>query len=185
MVMAGVMDGTSEVCDRSSNKESSSVVTKHAGKAFGACAAANAATRNGLARWALGRGILLDDTIRLFDCLAALPKVAIFSVNQLGLEKEVRFAQPEKPSRKEGKDGAGEGWKSILWRPGRNPVVRQESIAAEGGRNSAIFAEISNFAAKAHRPGLATLLLHKTEMAKDGAPHQVPTVLSARLSNII
>eukprot|EP00959_Pyramimonas_sp_CCMP1952_P017214 365553-Pyramimonas_sp.AAC.1 len=46
MIMAGVQDGTNAARAKSNNPECASVVTKHAGKTFGACAAANAAVRN-------------------------------------------------------------------------------------------------------------------------------------------
>ena len=103
MIVAGVMDGTNAACNQSPNPESASVVTKHAGKALGACAAANTALRNGLARWAIGRDVPMDPRIRLFDCLGALPKIEIYSVNQMGLEHEI-LAQ--KAGKKDGKDVA-------------------------------------------------------------------------------
>ena len=83
------MDGTNAACEKCEDAERASVVTKHAGKTWGACAAANAAMRNGLARWALGRNFPLDNVIRLFYCLGALPKMEFFSINQLGLEQEI------------------------------------------------------------------------------------------------
>ena len=95
MIMAGVLDGTNAACSKSSNMDSASVVTKHVGKAFGARAAANTALRNGLARWALGRDLPLDNFVRLFDCLGALPKIEFFSINQMGLEREIARSQKQ------------------------------------------------------------------------------------------
>ena len=65
MILAGVQDGTNAACEQSDNGEVASIVTKHAGKAFGACAAADVAMRNGLSRFAFGRDMPLDDCIRL------------------------------------------------------------------------------------------------------------------------
>ncbi|CAK0827052.1 unnamed protein product [Prorocentrum cordatum] len=50
LIFIGVQDGSSAACNKSGNPMGSSVVTKHAGKAFGACATANVASRNGLLR---------------------------------------------------------------------------------------------------------------------------------------
>ena len=96
LVLAGVMEGADAASLNSKDKESGQVVTKHGGKAFGASFVANAAQRNGLARWAFSRAMPLDDTVRLFDTLATLPKMEIFSVNQLDLEKEIRLKQLDK-----------------------------------------------------------------------------------------
>ena len=52
-MLAGVLDGSGQACDKAGKCPGSSMVTKHAGKAFGAMAAANAAVRNGMLRWAL------------------------------------------------------------------------------------------------------------------------------------
>ena len=108
MILAGVQDGTNAACEQSNNGVVASIVTKHAGKAFGACANANAATRNGLARYAFGRDMVLDDVIRLFDCLASLPKMEIFSINQIGLENEINQMQAAKSGRAKGADSGSE-----------------------------------------------------------------------------
>lgn len=82
LVLAGVMDGSGQACDKVGKCPGSSMVTKHAGKAFGAMATANVAMRNGLLRWAVGEKIPFDTSVRILDCLAAVPKMEMCSVNQ-------------------------------------------------------------------------------------------------------
>ena len=92
LVFAGVCDGANAACAVSPNGELNSVVTKHAGKAFAACSAANVAARNGLLRFALGRDAPVDNRIRLLDALTAVPKIQLFSANQLAAERAVQEA---------------------------------------------------------------------------------------------
>ena len=41
----------------------------------------------------------LDNIIRLFDCLGSLPKIEFFSINQLGLEREIHQKQASPQSK--------------------------------------------------------------------------------------
>lgn len=82
LVLAGVMDGSGQACDKAGRCPGSSMVTKHVGKAFGAMATANVAMRNGLLRWAVSAKIPFDTSVRILDCLAAVPKMEMCSVNQ-------------------------------------------------------------------------------------------------------
>lgn len=82
LVLAGVMDGSGQACEKAGKCPGSSMVTKHVGKAFGAMATANVAMRNGLLRWAVNEKIPFDTSVRILDCLAAVPKMEMCSVNQ-------------------------------------------------------------------------------------------------------
>ena len=89
LVLAGVSDGSGKACTEKGNCAGSSVVTKHAGKAYGAIATANVAARNGLLRLALGANAPADASIRLLDALAAIPRMELCSVNQFLAEKHI------------------------------------------------------------------------------------------------
>ena len=89
LVLAGVTDGSAKACKARDNRSGSSVVTKHAGKAYGAIATANVAARNGLLRVALGAAAPMDATVRLLDALAAIPRMELCSVNQFLAEKHI------------------------------------------------------------------------------------------------
>lgn len=56
---------------------------------FGSICLSNLAIRNGLLMYALNEEIPCDNTVRLHDALAALPRCELFSVNQLGLEQSI------------------------------------------------------------------------------------------------
>ena len=90
LVLAAVNDGSGAACAGADDPEGTSIVAKHAGKAFGALATANVGQRNSLSRYVCGRGFPLDNRVRLMDCLAALPKMELFSVNQLACEEAIR-----------------------------------------------------------------------------------------------
>ena len=83
LVLAGVMDGSGQACEKGGKTTATSTVTKLSGKAFGAMATANVAMRNGLLRFALSEKAPLDNQVRILDSLAAIPKMELASVNQL------------------------------------------------------------------------------------------------------
>ena len=67
-------------------KSGASVIGKLTGKAFGACATANVACRNGLLRLVVGSEAPLDATVRLLDALAAVAKTQLFAANHFEME---------------------------------------------------------------------------------------------------
>ena len=87
VILAGYMNGAAEACGEVKSGPGVSIVTKHAGKSFGACAVANLGIRNGLLRLALPRAPL-DNSVRTLDALASVPKTQIYSINQMSVERE-------------------------------------------------------------------------------------------------
>jgi hypothetical protein len=72
-----------------------SAIKKHAGRAFGACAVANAGCRNGLLRLALPTAPL-DDTVRLQDAFGAWPKTELYDINQVRAERKINQVNQKK-----------------------------------------------------------------------------------------
>ena len=78
LLLAGMQDGSGMAIQAADNFQGSSVITKHAGQAFGAIATANVAMRNGLLRPRSSRSPRLR-----FGCKkAAIPRTEWCSVNQ-------------------------------------------------------------------------------------------------------
>ena len=75
-----------------------STVTKHAGKAFGACCVGNLAIRNGLLRHAVPRAPL-DSTIRSLDSLAGLAKTELYGINQMRVDRMLHKAEQREAKR--------------------------------------------------------------------------------------
>jgi len=90
LVLAGMQDGSGNAAQTADSSQGSSVITKHAGKAFGAIATANVAMRNGLLHFALGAQVPPDSQVRGLDALAAIPRTEICSVNQFLAERHIQ-----------------------------------------------------------------------------------------------
>lgn len=82
LVLAGMQDGSGMTTQAAHNIQGSSVITKHAGRAFGAIATANVAVRNGLLRFVLGPHVCPDPHVRGLDASAAIPRTELCSVNE-------------------------------------------------------------------------------------------------------
>lgn len=82
LVLAGMPDGSGMTTQAAHNIQGSSVITKHAGRAFGAIATANVAVRNGLLHFVLGPHVCPDSHVRGLDASAAIPRTELCSVNE-------------------------------------------------------------------------------------------------------
>ena len=89
LVLAGMQDGSGNATQAADNTQGSSVITKHAGKAFGAIATANVAMRNGLLHFVLGPQVPPDPQVRGLDALAAIPRTELCAVNQFLAERHI------------------------------------------------------------------------------------------------
>ena len=83
LVLAGMQDGSGMTTQAAHNIQGSSVITKHAGGAFGAIATANVAVRNGLLHFVLGPHVCPDPHVRGLDASAAIPRTELCSVNEI------------------------------------------------------------------------------------------------------
>ena len=94
-VLAGVCEGSGKACNKSGQASGVSCVRKHTGKFYGALALSNLAIRNGLLAYALSdvlpedwpNAFIFDHKIRLLDAIAAMPRMELYSINQLHLER--------------------------------------------------------------------------------------------------
>ena len=106
VILGGYMNGASKACGGVKTGSGVSMVTKHAGKTFGACAVANLAIRNGLLRLCVP-GTPMDDTVRTLDALASVPKTQVYSVNQMSIEHEMETDDRKRPQDRNRQDKAG------------------------------------------------------------------------------
>ena len=105
-----------------------STVTKHAGKAFGACCVGNLAIRNGLLRWAVPNAPQ-DATIRMLDALAGLAKTELYGINQIRLDRLLRLHE-QREARRYGTN-EDEGLEDAEGHPGDTPEWLKSLTPAE------------------------------------------------------
>ena len=100
-VLAGISEGSGKAVNKCPGVPGSSAVRKHAGRLYGAIALSNLSLRNGLLAFALSGHlpdnwpdiVPFDTKIRLLDAVAAVPRMELFSCNQLYLERLISAEQ--------------------------------------------------------------------------------------------
>jgi len=100
-VLAGVSEGSGRAVNKCPGVPGSSAVREHAGHLYGAIALSNLSVRNGLLAFALSDHlpdnwpdlVPFDNQIRLLDAVASVPRMELFSCNQLHLERLITAEQ--------------------------------------------------------------------------------------------